>query len=132
MPKQLSAYGTCILQYDVGQELTLASVDGDRSVLIYQLMRRLGPGDDGLLRRCMELNAYAAKTNGATLGLDPEGDWIVLAQRRALDALDAEQLSTWIADFMSTALSVLASLADGGLPAGAMHGDSLAFEGIRI
>jgi hypothetical protein len=132
VPMQLSGFGTCILQYDIGQELTVASVDHDRAVLLYQHLRRISAGEDWLPRRCLELNAYGARTQGATLGVDPEGDWIVLAQRRPLDRLDAQELSDWIAAFMTVATTLQAELAQGPEAVAAEAGAPFAFEGIRV
>jgi hypothetical protein len=51
----------------------------------------------------MELNLYGTATAGAVLGLDGQSNWIVLARRLSVDALDVSRIEQALLKFMATA-----------------------------
>jgi Tir chaperone protein (CesT) family len=107
----LDANGSCALEYGPGFELTLTSIDAGNGLLLHQPLQFLSPtAPEAQLRRCMELNLYGTETAGAILGLDPQSNWIVLAERIAVDMLDVRRLEEAILRFMAVAGRVAQSL----------------------
>ena len=107
----LDANGSCALEYGPGFELTLTSIDAGNGLLLHQPQQFLSPtAPEAQLRRCMELNLYGTETAGAILGLDPQSNWIVLAQRLTVDMLDVKRLEEAILRFMAVARRVAQDL----------------------
>jgi hypothetical protein len=107
----LDPNGSCALEYGPGFELTITSIDGGNGLLLHQPLQFLSPtAPDAQLRRCMELNLYGTETAGAILGLDPQSNWIVLAERLAVDMLDVKRLEETILRFVAVARRVAQSL----------------------
>lgn len=111
---RLDSNGACAFEYGPGLELTISSVDAGSGLLLHQPVRFLSQvAPEAILRRCMELNLYGIQTHGGMLGLDPQGGWIVLAKRLAVDSLDPSRLEDALVQFIAAAGRIVGELSEG-------------------
>jgi Tir chaperone protein (CesT) family len=111
LPLELDSRGSCGIEYGGGFEIIITSCDRGEGVLLHspiQFLDRIDPLSQ--LRRCLELSLYGAQTGGAALGLDPDGEAIVLWRRLRIADFDSRALEQAIIAFASTADTVRARL----------------------
>ena len=100
----LDAYGSCAIEYDGVFEIVITACDRGEGVLLHSPIQFADLADPlAQLRRCLQLCVYGAATGGAALGLDPEGDVIVLWRRMRLSGLNSHALEQAIVAFAAAA-----------------------------
>lgn len=113
VPLELDASGSCAMRYGAGFEMTLTTIENGDGVLIHAPLSRLNGVDPlGQLRRAMELNLYGVETAGATLGLAPDSEWIILSRRLPLAHMDSHGLEQAILTFADLTADLSARLKD--------------------
>jgi hypothetical protein len=108
--------GVCVLAFDGGPTLYLLVDHTTANLLVWSTIGAL-PADktEATLRTLMRANLFFTETQGATLGLMPDSDSVVLAIRRPVDAVDGEGLRGLI-ELMVERAEALAPVARGDEP----------------
>jgi hypothetical protein len=111
LPLTLDAGGSCAIEYGGEFQMTLTAIDRGEGVLLHAPLLRLSRSDPlTQLRRGMEMNLYGAATDGATLGLSAESEWIILSRRLPLTTMDSHGLEQAIVAFADLTRALSARL----------------------
>jgi|1186.fasta_scaffold392724_2 hypothetical protein len=105
--------GVCILVIDGRTNLYLLVDHSTETLVVWSTIATLPAGKaEPILRALMHANLFWTGTQGATLGLMPESDDIVLAIRRPVVSVDADGLRDLI-ELMIERIEALAPVAAG-------------------
>jgi hypothetical protein len=112
LPVGLDGNGSCAIRYGEGFELALTALGGEE-VLLHAPVQFAHPDDPaGQFRRCLEFSLYGSGSQGASVGLDPDG-WITLWRRLSLEGIDGHGLEGEIVSFAAAADALRSVLAPG-------------------
>ena len=105
--------GVCVLVFDGRTTLYLLVDHTTENLVMWSTIATL-PADkaEAALRALMQANLFWTGTQGATLGLMPDSDSVVLAIRRPVDSVDADGLRDLI-ELMVGRIEALAPIAAG-------------------
>jgi hypothetical protein len=108
--------GVCVLVFDRRTRLYLLVDHTTETLVVWSTIAAL-PADkaEPTLRALMQANLFWTGTQGATLGLMPDSDNVVLAIRRPVDGVDGEGLRDLI-ELMVERVEALAPIAGGQAP----------------
>jgi hypothetical protein len=108
--------GVCVLVFDGRTRLYLLVDHTTETLVVWSTIAAL-PADkaEPTLRALMQANLFWTGTQGATLGLMPDSDNVVLAIRRPVDGVDGEGLRDLI-ELMVERVEALAPIAGGQAP----------------
>jgi hypothetical protein len=108
--------GVCVLVFDGRTRLYLLVDHTTETLVVWSTIAAL-PTDkaEATLRALMQANLFWTGTQGATLGLMPDSDNVVLAIRRPVDGVDSEGLRDLI-ELMVERAEALAPIAGGQAP----------------
>jgi hypothetical protein len=120
--------GACILVFDQRTRINLLVDHTTENLVVWSTLGAL-PGDkpETVLRRLMKANLFWIGTQGATLGLMPESDDVVLAIRRPVAGVDGQGLADLVELMVERAETLAATVAGDEPPAeGKLPGSTLA------
>ena len=108
--------GVCVLVFDGRTTLYLLVDHTTENLVMWSTIATL-PADkaEAALRALMQANLFWTGTQGATLGLMPDSDNVVLAIRRPVDNVDADGLRDLL-ELMLGRIEALAPVAAGQAP----------------
>jgi hypothetical protein len=111
--------GVCVLVFDGRTNLYLLVDHTTENLVLWSTIATL-PADkaEPVLRALMRANLFWTGTQGATLGLMPDSDAVVLAIRRPIDGVDADGLRDLL-ELMMGRIEALAPVAAGDAPSSA-------------
>ncbi|MEJ0035277.1 MAG: CesT family type III secretion system chaperone [Gammaproteobacteria bacterium] len=113
LPVELDGNGSCAIRYGEGFELALTALRDGEEVLLHAPVQFAHPDDPaGQFRRCLEFSLDGGRSQGAAVGLDPDG-WITLWRRLPLEGVDGHGLEGEIVGFATAADALRADLAPG-------------------
>jgi hypothetical protein len=113
--------GVCILVFDGRTRINLLVDHTTENLVAWSSLGTLPAGKaEAVLRRLMRANLFWTGTQGATLGLMPESDDVVLAIRRPVDGIGADGLAGMI-ELMVERAEALAATVAGEEPSPAEH-----------
>ncbi|MEJ1965592.1 MAG: CesT family type III secretion system chaperone [Gammaproteobacteria bacterium] len=96
-----------------GFVLALTALRDGEEVLLHAPVQFAHPDDPaGQFRRCLESSLDGGRSQGAAVGLDPDG-WITLWRRLPLEGVDGHGLEGEIVGFATAADALRADLAPG-------------------
>ena len=108
--------GVCVLVFDGHTKLYLLVDHTSENLVVWSNLANLPAGRaEPTLRALMRANLFWSGTQGATLGLMPDSDNVVLAIRRPIDGVDVEGLRDLI-ELMLERAEALAPIAAGEQP----------------
>lgn len=108
--------GVCVLVMDGRTNLYLLVDHSTETLVVWSTIATLPASKaEPTLRALMHANLFWTGTQGATLGLMPDSDDVVLAIRRPVDSVDADGLRDLI-ELMIERIEVLAPVAAGQAP----------------
>jgi hypothetical protein len=109
--------GVCVLTIDGRTNLYLLVDHTTENLVAWSTLATLPSGKaEPTLRALMQANLFWIGTQGATLGLMPDSDDVVLAIHRPVDSVDADGLRDLI-ELMIERIEALAPVAAGQAPA---------------
>jgi hypothetical protein len=109
--------GVCILVFDKRTWINLLADTATDHLVVWSTLGALpAQGAETTLRALMRANLFWNGTRGATLGLMPESDNVVLAIRRPMDETDVEVLRDLIELMVEQAEAFTAMLAGEASP----------------
>jgi len=109
--------GVCVLVFDGRTTLYLLVDPRNEHLVMWSTIAALAAGKaESALRALMRANLFWTGTDGATLGLMPDSDDVVLAIRRPIDRVDVEGLRDLI-ELMVGRIEALAPIVAGEAPA---------------
>lgn len=111
--------GVCLLVFDGRTRINLLADPTTDHLVVWSTLGAL-PADkaEATLRALMRANLFWTGTQGATLGLMPDSDNVVLAIRRPLDSVDVAALRDLIELMVERVEALTATLAGEVVPAG--------------
>jgi len=113
--------GVCVLTIDGRTNLYLVVDHSTENLVAWSTIGTLPAGQaEPTLRALMRANLFWTGTQGATLGLMPDSDEVVLAIRRPVDSVDADGLRDLI-ELMIGRIEALAPVAAGAAAAEPEH-----------
>jgi hypothetical protein len=109
--------GVCVLVFDGRTTLYLVVDPRNEHLVMWSTIAALPASKpEAALRALMHANLFWTSTEGATLGLMPDSDDVVLAIRRPVGGVDVEALRNLI-ELMVGRIEALAPIAAGQAPA---------------
>jgi hypothetical protein len=105
--------GVCILVFDGQTRINLLVDHASEKLVVWSTLGAVPAGKaEAVLRQLMRANLFWTGTQGATLGLMPDSDDVVLAIRHPVSGIDAEGLQDLI-ELMVERVEALAPVATG-------------------